>query len=113
MQTSLQVALFMPILTSRVAQETGSQRLPSSLLASGQLLSDEPEPQLIQQHRGKGEKKAPKCSNQKMRDFEMDELSASVQLFVSAPVSVYVCVKMKEARELTRIILGHDRKLSS
>lgn len=43
----------------------------------------------------------------------MDELSASVQLFVSAPVSVYVCVKMKEARELTRIILGHDRKLSS
>lgn len=44
-----------------------------------------------------------------MRDSEMDELSVDVQLFVS--VRARMCVK--EAGELTRIILGHDRKLSS
>lgn len=43
---------------------------------------------------GGGEReKAPKCSNQKMRDSEMDELSADVQLFVSLCAHVCVCVR--------------------
>lgn len=45
--------------------------------------------------RGQG-KKTPKCSNQKIRDSEMDELSADVQLLVP----VRACVRVREAREL-------------
>lgn len=89
MQTSLHVAVFLPVLTPYLLSNHTNSGCLSDSWPLGNCLVMNPAPADLAAQKGK---KAPKYSNQKMRDSEMDELSADVQLFVSVRVCVRACV---------------------